>query len=79
MSMSAVDDGYVEVPSADEMDDETFLMHLDKRHSGDTGVEPVLHKLPHIQQAWVGSYRAFHEYLHKTKEFEDHEHEDDEW
>lgn len=79
MAVMETDEGYVLVPGADDMDDDTFLKHLDKRHTEDTGVEPVLHKLPHIQQAWVGTYRAFHEYLHNTKEFADHEHEDDEW
>lgn len=71
----------VEVPDADDMDDETFLKHLDKRHSQDTGTERALHKYPHIQEAWVGPYRAFHEYLHRTQGGHDHEHvwdEDDE-
>jgi hypothetical protein len=61
------------VPDAELMDDETFLKHLDKRHADDTGVERVLHKSPHIQQSWVGAYRAFHEHLHDHGEY-DHEH-----
>lgn len=77
--MMVVKDDFVWVPDPDEMDDETFLKHLDKRHGEDTGVEHALHKFPHIQQAWVKQYRAFHEYLHRTKEFDDHEHEDDQW
>lgn len=77
--MAAEDIGFVEVPHPDDMDDETFLRHLDKRHSKDTGVEPALHKSVHAREAWVSTYRAFHEHLHKTKEYEDHEHEDDEW
>lgn len=63
----------VEVPDADDMDDETFLKHLDKRHSEDTKTETALHKHPHIQQAWVGPYRSFHEYLHANNDY-DHEH-----
>lgn len=65
----------VEVPDADDMDDETFLKHLDKRHAEDTGVEKQLHSHPHIQQAWVGPYRSFHEYVHRTNpDGYDHEH-----
>lgn len=68
-------DEVVEVPHADEMDNDVFLMHLDKRHAHETGVEPALHKLPHIQDAWVGPYRAFHEYQHRTNPGAyDHEH-----
>lgn len=63
----------VQVPDADDMDDETFLRHLDKRHKKDTRVEKALHKSLHIQQAWIGPYRAFHHYLHKTKTYK-HEH-----
>lgn len=68
-------DEVVEVPDADDMDDETFLKHIDKRHSQDTGTEVALHKLPHIQSAWVGAYRAFHEFKHKeAPDRYDHEH-----
>lgn len=67
----------VSVPDADEMDDEQFLKHLDKRHSHETGVETQLHKAAHIQQAWVGAYRAFHDYQHRVNgdDTYDHVHE----
>ncbi len=72
--MTAMDE-LVEVPDIDEMDDETFLKHIDKRHVKDVKTEKALHSLPHIQSAWVGPYRAYHEYLHRTKPDEhDHEH-----
>jgi hypothetical protein len=64
------------VPNADDMDDETFLKHLDKRHTENCSTEVALHKHPHIQQAWVGPYRAYHRYLHTINEY-DHEHEPD--
>jgi hypothetical protein len=67
----------VEVVDADEMDDKTFLKHLDKRHP-EIKTERALHKNPHIAEAWVGPYRAFHEYQHRTGD-NNHEHvwEDD--
>lgn len=71
----------VAVPDADSMDDVTFLKHLDKRHSHETQTERALHKHPHIQQAWVGPYRAFHNRQHQIQPDEyDHEHvwDDDE-
>lgn len=67
-------DEQVEVVHADEMDDETFLKHLDKRHSHETGTERALHEFPHIQSAWVGAYRAFHEYQHRVNPTESYDH-----
>ena len=64
----------VEVPDADDMDDETFLKHLDKRHAHETGVEHALHKSAHIASAWVGSYRAFHDFKHRTNPEEHYDH-----
>lgn len=65
----------VEVPDADEMDDETFLKHIDHRHSHEVKTERALHKFPHIASAWVGTYRAYHEYKHRTNPGDyDHEH-----
>lgn len=67
-------DEQVEVPDADDMDDETFLKHLDKRHAHETGTEQALHQSAHIQAAWVGAYRAFHDYQHRTKPDEHYDH-----
>lgn len=67
-------DEQVEVPDADEMEDVQFLKHLDKRHSHETGTETALHESEHIQQAWVGAYRAFHEYQHRTNGDEHYDH-----
>lgn len=63
----------VVVDDADDMDDVTFLKHLDARHSDDVKTEQALHKHPHIQQAWVGPYRAYHDYLHDHNDYQ-HEH-----
>lgn len=64
----------VEVPDADDMDDEVFLKHLDKRHAHETGTERALHKFPHIASAWVGTYRAFHDYQHRVNGDEAYDH-----
>jgi len=65
----------VEVPDPDDMDDLTFLQHIDKRHADETKTEKLLHRSPHIQQAWVGPYRAYHDYLHRINPGKyDHEH-----
>lgn len=55
-------DDVVEVVDADEMDDTTFIKHMEKRHQGDTGIES--HHL-HAMDAWVPAYRAFHDRLHR--------------
>jgi hypothetical protein len=52
----------VVVQDADEMDDLTFIKHMEHRHEADTGIES--HHL-HAMDAWVPAYRAFHERLHK--------------
>lgn len=65
----------VQVDDADDMEDETFLKHLDLRHAHETGTEKALHEYPHIQSAWVGAYRAFHERQHRNNpDGYDHEH-----
>lgn len=68
-------DGMTLVPDADDMDDETLLKHLDKRHP-ETGVEKSLSKSVHAREAWVPAYRAWHARQHRIQEYEDHEHED---
>lgn len=67
-------DEQVEVPDADDMDDETFLKHLDKRHAHETSVETQLHKSVHAREAWVGAYRAFHERQHNVNPEEHYDH-----
>lgn len=67
----------VEVPLADDMDDETFLKHIEHRHADECKVEEFLHR--HAVEAWVTSYRAYHERLHKiaVPGQHDHTHEED--
>lgn len=70
----------VEVPSAEDMDDETFLLHLEKRHAEECRMEKTpVHR--HAIEAWLPSYRAFHERLHglATPGQYDHEHESEDW
>jgi hypothetical protein len=70
---------FVTVPEASDMDDETFLKHLDARHSSEVKQEKALAKSPHIMEAWVKNYRAFHQRLHDIAApgQHDHEHEED--
>lgn len=67
----------VEVPEAEDMDDETFIKHLELRHAQDTGVEGYMtrHNIP----IWVGMYRTFHERVHRlaTPGQYDHTHEEE--
>ena len=66
----------VEVPDSYDMDDETFIRHLEKRHAGEAKFErtPVAR---HAVDAWIGAYRAFHDRLHalSTPGQHDHVHE----
>lgn len=67
----------VEVPPADDMDDETFMLHLEKRHREECKIETYLSR--HSVSVWLPNYRAFHDRLHKiaTPGQHDHEHEED--
>lgn len=68
----------VEVPAADEMDDETFIKHLEHRHSDECKIERVVAR--HNTHVWLPMYRKFHDRLHSlaTPGQYDHVHEDDE-
>lgn len=61
MGKSKKDKGPVVVPHQDDMDDETFMLHLEKRHAADTKVERLNR---HAVPQWIGAYRAFHNRLH---------------
>jgi hypothetical protein len=52
------------VPSIDDMDNETFLKHMDARHASDFRNGP-LSAHPDTADEWVGPYREFHERLHE--------------
>jgi hypothetical protein len=68
----------VEVPIASGMDDETFLKHIEHRHAAECKMEKTpVHR--RAMNAWVPSYRAFHERLHKIAApgQYDHEHTED--
>lgn len=64
------------VPAAEEMDDETFLLHLEKRHARDCQFEnnPVSRR---AKEAWLPVYRAFHERLHRIAFPGQYDHEHD--
>lgn len=55
-------DEVVEVPDAGEMDDETFIKHLELRHADECRIENYLSR--NAIGAWIGAYRAFHDRLH---------------
>jgi hypothetical protein len=68
----------VEVPPAEEMDDETFIKHLEHRHAEECKIEGSgLGR--RAMEAWMPSYRAFHKRLHQieTPDQYDHTHEED--
>jgi hypothetical protein len=74
-------DDVVVVPHADDMDDETFLKHMDKRHRQDTKVDGELVLFPNRVTSWVKLYRTYHERLHQISipgQY-DHEHEEPSW
>lgn len=65
----------VEVPDADDMDDDTFLKHIEKRHAKECKVEGYIAR--RAVSAWINTYRVFHERLHRIAipgQY-DHEHE----
>ena len=68
----------VEVPNAWDMDDETFIKHLELRHADECRIERVVAR--HNTHVWLPMYRKFHDKLHElaTPDQYDHEHEDDE-
>lgn len=68
----------VQVPPADDMDDDTFLKHLEKRHASECKIEGYIAR--HAVDAWIGTYRAFHRRLHQIEVpgQHDHIHEEDE-
>ncbi len=55
----------VEVPPASEMDDDTFLKHLEKRHAKECRIEGYVSR--HSVPAWISTYRAFHDRLHQIE------------
>lgn len=54
----------ITVPSIDDMDNETFLKHMDARHAADV-IDGPLSAHPDRADEWVAPYRAFHERLHE--------------
>lgn len=55
----------VTVPHPEDMDDETFLKHIDKRHRQDTKHDGQNVLFPKSTwHAWVPLYRSWHERLH---------------
>ena len=54
----------IEVQNGDEMDNLTFLKHMDKRHSEVVLNGPLAESRTPPYDSWVGPYRAFHDNLH---------------
>ena len=67
----APDSATVVVP-AEDMDDETFVRHMNKRHRSSLGGLPYLWETcdPYVTSCW----RAFHEQLHRWHITIRHEH-----
>lgn len=64
------------VVSADEMSDETFLLHFEKRHSdqlpGLDGFVDTIFQQPEL----IDAYRSFHNRLHELQQVKErHDHE----
>jgi hypothetical protein len=70
-SSAYIDSATVVVP-ADEMDDATFIRHMNKRHRNSLGGLPYLWETcdPYVTACW----RAFHEQLHRWHITIRHEH-----
>lgn len=70
------------VPHPDDMDDETFIKHIDKRHRQDTAHDGENILFPKSTwAAWVPLYRSWHERLHEISipgQY-DHEHLPPSW
>lgn len=63
-----------QVVCADDMDNETFLKHMDKGHAREVANGPLAGSLG-VDDGWVGPYRAFHDRMHELHhETQDHEH-----
>jgi hypothetical protein len=60
------------VPLEEQMDDETFMLHLENRHAKECQIENYLSR--HSVPAWLGLYRAFHERLHRIAVPGQHDH-----
>jgi hypothetical protein len=66
----------VEVPDADDMDDDIFLKHLEARHAAECKIEGII---KHRKGPWINGYRRLHDRLHDLAApgQHDHEHEGD--
>lgn len=53
------------IPHTDDMTDEIFLKHMDKRHSQDLPTSWHLLKIQHISDGWMLPLRAFHSKMHE--------------
>jgi hypothetical protein len=64
------------VPEAEQMENDIFMLHLEHRHPE----APAEKGYRLAMEAWIGTYRAFHERCHRiaTPGQHDHVHEWDE-
>lgn len=68
---AAIED-QVEVPLPEDMDNETFLKHIELRHAKECKIEGFVHR--HNVHVWIGMYRIFHDRLHKLAAPGQHDH-----
>jgi len=69
----------VQVPDPDDMPDEHFIRHLEKRHAAECKIEGYIAR--NNVDTWIGMYRTFHDRLHRlaVPGQYDHTHEDGGW
>lgn len=64
------------VPASEDMDNLTFLKHMDARHSHEVLNGPLATaRSEPSNDGWVGPYRAFHDRLHDIAVPGQYEHE----
>ncbi len=64
------------VPAADDMDDDTFVLHFNKRHRDSLGGLTAL-RLQFLTPYVMECYRIFHERLHRVRIDLNHKHADE--
>jgi hypothetical protein len=65
------------VPSAGDMDDETFFKHYNLRHLDDVHLAAPIHYHGTVSTGMIDTYRAYHERVHSTNPPNDHVHKED--
>lgn len=62
------------MPSAEEMDDETFFKHYNARHLPDISQVVPMRYSPTLSEGLIRAFRAFHGRCHMLNDYPDHYH-----